>query len=130
MLFRSFVTAVEVAEGGYGGGNEGLAIFGSGESLLDGAAEIRASALLNESFGLLCGGEVTEDDLGASLTEEADGGCADSAGSSGNQSDLTCEGHDDAGVRVGGHILDTIESIFLTQVAPALRVLHQIRLRS
>jgi hypothetical protein len=76
--------AVEAAERGYGGGDEGLAIFWREEGLLDSAAEFRAAALLNKGLGLLGGGEVAEDYLCAGLTEEADGGCADSAGASGD----------------------------------------------
>ena len=89
-------SAVEAAKGGYGGGDEGLAIFRGGEGLLDGAAEVRASALGDEGFGLLCGGEVAEDDLRAGLAEEADSGGADSAGASGDEGDFSCERHDDA----------------------------------
>src|SRR6266566_6382490 len=74
--------AVQAAEGGYGSGDEGLAIFRGGEGLLDGAAELGASALLDEGLGLLGGGAVAEDHLCACLAEEADGGCADSAGAS------------------------------------------------
>ena len=82
--------AVEAAEGGDGRGDEGLAVFGGGEGLLDGAAEFGAAALVDEGFGLLGGGAVAEDDLCAGLTEEADGGCADSAGASGDEGDFTC----------------------------------------
>ena len=63
--------------------------------LLDGAAEVGASALVDEGFGLLGGGAVAEDDLCAGLTEEADGGCADSAGASGDEGDFARERHDD-----------------------------------
>ena len=68
--------AVQAAEGVYGGGDEGLAIFRGEEGLLDGVAELGAAALLNEGLGLPAGGEIAEDDLCPSLTEEADGGCA------------------------------------------------------
>jgi hypothetical protein len=110
--------AVQAAEGGYGSGDEGVAIFRGGEGLLDGAAELGAAALLNEGLGLLGGGAVAEHDLCAGLTEEADGGCADSAGASGDQSNFTRERHNDTLVRAIRHILDAIESIFLTQVTP------------
>jgi len=86
---------VQSAEGGYGSGDEGLAVFRGGEGLLDGAAELGAAALLDEGLGLLGGGEVAEDDFCPGLTEEADGGCADSAGASGNQGDFTRERHYD-----------------------------------
>jgi hypothetical protein len=101
--------AVEAAKGSYSGSDEGLAIFRGGEGLLEGAAELGATALLDQGLGLLGGGEVAEDNPGASLAEEADGGCADSAGASGDESDFTCERHDDAWVRAIGHILDAIE---------------------
>jgi hypothetical protein len=45
--------AVEAAEGSYGGVDEGLAVIRSEEGLLDGAAEVRASTLGDEGFGLL-----------------------------------------------------------------------------
>jgi hypothetical protein len=88
--------AVEAAEGVYGGGDEGLAIFWREEGLLDSAAEFRAAALLDEGLGLPGGGEVAEDYLCAGLTEEADGGCTDSSGASGNEGYFTCDRHDDA----------------------------------
>ena len=45
--------AVETAEGGYGRGDEGLAVFRGVEGLLDGAAEFRVAALLGQGLGLL-----------------------------------------------------------------------------
>jgi hypothetical protein len=43
---------VEAAEGGDGSSDEGLTVFGRGERLLDGAAEIGAAAFCDEGFGL------------------------------------------------------------------------------
>jgi hypothetical protein len=88
--------AVESTEGGYGCSDEGLAIFGGGERLLDGAAEVGAAAFGDEFFCLLRGGEVAEDHLCAGLAEEANGGRADSAGASGDEGNFTCDRHDDA----------------------------------
>jgi hypothetical protein len=88
--------AVEAAEGGYRSGDEGLTIVWSGEGLVDGTAEVGAPTLGYEFFCLSRGGEVAEDYLCAGLTEEADGGCADSAGASGDEGDFACERHDDA----------------------------------
>ena len=87
--------AVEAAEDGDGGGDEGLAIFGSGERLLDGAAEVGASALCDEGLGLLGGGAVAEDYLRPGLMEEANGRCADSAGASGDEGDFARQRHYD-----------------------------------
>src|SRR5207245_7706246 len=80
--------AVKAAKGGYRGGDEGLAVFGGEEGLLDGAAQLWVSALLDEGFRLAGGGAVAEDDFGAGLTEEADRGGADSAGASGDEGDF------------------------------------------
>ena len=102
--------AVEAAEGGDGSGDEGFAIFRGEERLLDSAAEVGAAALGCEGFSLASGGEVTEDDPGAGLAEEADGGCADSAGASGDEGDFSRQRHCDASVRAIQHILDAIES--------------------
>ena len=88
--------AVEAAEGGDSGGDESLAVLGGGEGLLDSAAESGAAALLDQGLGLLGGREEAEDHLCAGLTEEADGGCADSAGAAGDESDFIFEGHNDA----------------------------------
>jgi hypothetical protein len=64
--------------------------------LEDGAADVGTAALGDEGFGLLGGGPVAEDHFGAGLMEEANGGCADSAGASGDESDFIFEGHEDA----------------------------------
>ena len=87
--------AVEAAKGGDGSGDEGLTVFGSGELLLDGAAEIGAAAFCDEGFGLWGGGAITEDDPGTGLPEEADGGGANAAGASGDQGDFALERHGD-----------------------------------
>ena len=81
--------AVEAAEGGDCSGDEGLTVLRGGERLVDGAAEVGAAALPNEGFGLLGGGAVAEDDPCAGLTEEADGGSADSTGASGDEGDFS-----------------------------------------
>ncbi len=88
--------AVEAAKGGDGSSDEGCAVFRSEERLLDGAAELGASAFGDEGVGLLRGGAVAEDNPGASLAKEADGGGTDAAGASGNESDFALERHGDA----------------------------------
>ena len=88
--------AVDAAEGGDGGGDEGFAVFRGVEGLVDGAAEVGTAALGDEGFGLLGCAAVVEDDLCAGLTEEANGGGADSAGASGNEGYFARERHGDA----------------------------------
>jgi hypothetical protein len=77
-----------------GGGDEGLAVFGCGKSLADGAGAFGAAALRDQGLGPLGGGLIAEDDLGTCLVEEADGGRTDSAGASGDESDFALERHD------------------------------------
>ena len=71
--------AVEPAEGFDGGFDESAAVFGGGERLMDGLAEVGTAALGDEGFGLLNSGAVAEDDFGSGLAEETDGGTADAA---------------------------------------------------
>ena len=87
--------AVEAAESCYGSGDEGLAIFGGGERLLDRAAEIRAAAFCNEGFGLRYGGAITEDNFSSGLAKETYGGSTNSTGASGDEGDFSLERHGD-----------------------------------
>jgi hypothetical protein len=88
--------AVDAAEGGDGGGDEGFTIFRGVEWLMEGAAEVGTAALGDEGFGLLGCAAVVEDDLCACLAKETDGGCADSAGASGDESYFALQRHCDA----------------------------------
>jgi hypothetical protein len=121
--------AVDTAEGGGGGDDEGFAVFRGVEGLVDGAAEVGTSALGDEGFCLFGCGAVVEDDLRASLAEEADGGGPDSAGATGDEGYFACERHGDARVETVRHIVDAIESISLTQVLQTQRIFYQIHLR-
>ena len=88
--------AVDATEGGCGGGDEGFTVFWCVEGLMDGSAEIGAAALGDEGFGLLGCAAIAEDDLRAGLTEETNGGCADSAGASGDEGNFAFQRHGDA----------------------------------
>ena len=70
---------VEVAEGFQRAGDESLSIFGRRELLLDWAAEFRATTFCGEGVSLIGGGAIAEGDARPGLTEEANGGCADTA---------------------------------------------------
>jgi hypothetical protein len=87
--------AVEAAEGCYGSGDEGLTIFGGGERLLNGAAEIGATAFCDEGYGLRSGGAITEDNFGSGLAKETYGGSTNSTGASCDEGDFSLERHGD-----------------------------------
>ena len=88
---------VQVSEGLEGGGDEGFAVFGGGEVLLDGEADGWAAAFGGEGFGLRLGGAIAEGDAGSGLAKEADGSGANAAGASGNEGGAAGQGEGDAG---------------------------------
>jgi|HubBroStandDraft_6_1064221.scaffolds.fasta_scaffold1132348_2 hypothetical protein len=113
--------AVDAAEGSYGGGDEGLAVFGGVEVVLDGDGLGWASAGFGEFVGEGGGGLVAEGYFGSGLMEEADGGGSDASGASGDEGYFVVEGERDAWVELRSvlrHILDAIESFFRTQASP------------
>ena len=82
---------VEAAEDLDCGLDEGAAVFGGGEDLLDGLAEAGAALLGGEGVGLGGRALVAEDDLCAGLAEEPDGGGADAPGAAGDEGDATAK---------------------------------------
>ena len=88
--------AVDAAEGGGGGGNEGFAVFRGVEGLVDGAAEVGAAAFGDEGFRLFGCGAVVEDNLCAGLAEETNGGGTDAAGAAGDEGYFARKRHCDA----------------------------------
>ena len=104
---------IERAEGGDGGGDEGLAVFRGGKLLLDGDAVGGSAKLGDEGFGLLAGALVAEGDAGTGLAEETNGSGSDAARASGDEGGATGEGQRDAGGRIvhrltlTKHLMDT-----------------------
>jgi hypothetical protein len=98
--------AVEPVKCGDGGGDESLSIFGCGERLGYGAAELRSAAFGYKGFSLLGGRTVVEDHLCSGLTEEAYGGRADAARAPGDQGNAACERQGDSGVGDSLHMFE------------------------
>ena len=94
-----------------------MAVFGRGESLLDGAAVVGAAALGCEGVGWCGGGLVAEGYAGSGLMEEADGGCADASGASCDEGGAACEGEGDAGTRIILHLATLSNRHIFMQVA-------------
>ena len=84
---------VEAAKGLDGGGDEGVAVFGGGERLLEGDG----AGFGGEDVGGAGGGEVAEGDAGAGLAEEPHSGRADAARATGDESGAAGEREGDAG---------------------------------
>jgi len=78
-------------------GDEGFAVFGGGESLLDWEAEGWTAEFGGEGVGLIGGLLIAEGDAGSSLAEEADSGGTDAARASGDESGAAGEREGDAG---------------------------------
>src|ERR1019366_9078669 len=96
---------VEISEGCESAGDEGFAVLGGGEGLLDGEAEGWAAERGGEGFGLRGGLLIAEGDTGSGLAEEADGGGADAARASGDEGGAAGKGNSYAGSwgGLGGH---------------------------
>ena len=63
---------VEVAEDREGLSDEGFAVFGGGEILLDRETEGGSATFVGQGFGLILGGAIAESYAGSGLAEEAD----------------------------------------------------------
>ncbi len=83
--------AVEPPKGRDRGGDQGAAVFRRCQRLLDGAAKAFAAKLGGEGFGAVARLLVAEDDAGAGLAKQADGGSADAARAPGDEDDFTFE---------------------------------------